>query len=534
MRSLANKKPDFLHKSNATMKFLFIFFLLPLRLLAQDITGVWTGTLYNDTTKQYLKYELAISEYNGKLSGYSHTIFVIDSVENIGVKSIKIKKSGEDYLVEDDKLIYNNYTAPPAKGVKTYSDLELSETDSSMLLKGSWKTNATRTFRSITGNIYLTKKKKIEETLIIPKLQNLGVAKSLSFMPYNNYSNDVATTKMTNDNRPESIQQNQNPEPVNSSKNNVDLNSPREKEVDRIVKPISIDTQQVTTTDKSILNPSLIKAPEKEMAKEYSPVDAKLYNTPEKKEIQIKSEKISDSNKVNIMPYVDEKNQQDKKIVAEAGGLSKRTETTAYDNQVIISKKDTLSDTNRSNESARELSLKAKPVITQKVLTKVSSVNTEVDNIAMNKNKEQINPAKALYKNYEAIISNVNAVSKAAADISTRKIETVQSVDIQNDSLLLTLYDNGEIDGDTVSILLNGKVIMPMQGLTAKGISKTIYLTPEMGDSISLIMYAENLGSIPPNTGLLIVYDGNVRHEIRFSGDLKKNSAIILKRKRLH
>src|SRR5664279_5492560 len=177
------------------MKFLFIFFLLPLRLLAQDITGVWTGTLYNDTTKQYLRNELAISEYNGKLSGYSHTIFIIDSVENVGVKSIKIKKSGDDYFVEDDKLIYNNYTAPPAKGVKTYSDLELTETDSSMLLKGTWKTNATRTFRSITGNIFLKKKKKIEETLIIPKLQNLGVAKSLSFMPYDNYAKDVAVTK---------------------------------------------------------------------------------------------------------------------------------------------------------------------------------------------------------------------------------------------------------------------------------------------------------------------------------------------------
>ncbi len=125
-------------------------------------------------------------------------------------------------------------------------------------------------------------------------------------------------------------------------------------------------------------------------------------------------------------------------------------------------------------------------------------------------------------------------VPKAAADISSRKIETVNSVEIKNDSLLLTLYDNGEIDGDTVSVLLNGKVIMPMQGLTANGISKTVYLTPEMGDSISLIMYAENLGSIPPNTGLLIVYDGNVRHEIRFSGDLQKNSAIILKRKKLH
>lgn len=79
---------------------------------------------------------------------------------------------------------------------------------------------------------------------------------------------------------------------------------------------------------------------------------------------------------------------------------------------------------------------------------------------------------------------------------------------------------------------MNGKVVMPRVGLLERAINKTIYLTPEMGDSISVIMYAENLGSIPPNTGLLVVRDGEKNYEIRFSGDLKKNSEIILVRKK--
>jgi len=61
---------------------------------------------------------------------------------------------------------------------------------------------------------------------------------------------------------------------------------------------------------------------------------------------------------------------------------------------------------------------------------------------------------------------------------------------------MLALYDNGEVDGDTVSVLLSGKVIMPMQGLSTRPINKTVYLTPESGDSLVLIMYVENLGSI--------------------------------------
>jgi len=73
---------------------------------------------------------------------------------------------------------------------------------------------------------------------------------------------------------------------------------------------------------------------------------------------------------------------------------------------------------------------------------------------------------------------------------------------------------------------------MPMQGLSTRAIRKTIYITKDMPDSIQLIMYAENLGSIPPNTGLLVVHDGEDVYEIRFSGDLQKNAAIVFRRKR--
>ena len=44
-------------------------------------------------------------------------------------------------------------------------------------------------------------------------------------------------------------------------------------------------------------------------------------------------------------------------------------------------------------------------------------------------------------------------------------------------------------------------------------------------------MFAETLGSIPPNTGLLIVRDGKAVYELRFSGDYKQNASILFKRK---
>ena len=120
----------------------------------------------------------------------------------------------------------------------------------------------------------------------------------------------------------------------------------------------------------------------------------------------------------------------------------------------------------------------------------------------------------------------------SSVELAKRKIETIRTVEFKSDSLTLTLYDNGVVDGDTVSVLLNGKNIMPRQGLSTQAINKTIYITPDLGDSLQLIMYAENLGSIPPNTGLLIIHDGEDIYQIRFAGDLQKNSAIILRRKK--
>src|SRR5689334_16285404 len=102
------------------MKWFLIFIFLPLKLFSQDITGLWKGTLYSDTTKKFLSYELAISEDKGKLTGYSHTIFLVGSSEEVGLKSIKIKKKNDKYFVEDDELLYNNYTVPPPKGVRMF------------------------------------------------------------------------------------------------------------------------------------------------------------------------------------------------------------------------------------------------------------------------------------------------------------------------------------------------------------------------------------------------------------------------------
>ena len=334
-------------------KRLLLILLLPIQCFAQDITGMWTGFL--QTADSVLHYELAISGNQQKLDGYSLTIFMIEGVENSGVKSIKLKNKKGKISLEDGIMIYNNHTTPP-KRVVLFGDLLLKVNDSVMILEGTFSTRSLdmrfpeRNLHK--GIIHLQKQNNLSQCKLISKLDEMNLLNNLSFIP----------------------------------------SEFKEKNVVAIAGKLK--------------EPSIIKSAPKGV------------------------------------------------VSASVPAASPRIKTSPA--------------TNTDNNTIR---------------------------------------------------------------IAERKTEILTTVYLISDSISISLFDNGEIDGDTVSVFLNDKIIIFKKGLTTKAITQIIYLPSFTGDSLVLVMYAENLGSIPPNTGLLILQDGDVRHEIRFAGDLQKNSAIILRRR---
>jgi hypothetical protein len=127
---------------------------------------------------------------------------------------------------------------------------------------------------------------------------------------------------------------------------------------------------------------------------------------------------------------------------------------------------------------------------------------------------------------------SVEEVIAKAAEIGGRKSDFSQVVNFKSDSLELSLYDNGEIDGDTVSVYMNGEVILDKQGLRSYAIKKTIYIKPGQDEDFTLVMFAESLGKYPPNTGLLVIHDGNDVYNLRFSSDFQKSSGIVFRKKK--
>ncbi|MEP7145110.1 MAG: hypothetical protein ABI707_19645 [Ferruginibacter sp.] len=113
----------------------------------------------------------------------------------------------------------------------------------------------------------------------------------------------------------------------------------------------------------------------------------------------------------------------------------------------------------------------------------------------------------------------------ANKDFEKRSSDILKTIEINHPAFKVDLYDNGEIDGDSISLFYNGRLLLSHKRLSDKPITLTLDATT--GKEVNeLTMYAENLGEIPPNTALMVITDGDKRYEVRISSDLKKSGTI--------
>ncbi|GGA82477.1 hypothetical protein [Puia dinghuensis] len=112
-----------------------------------------------------------------------------------------------------------------------------------------------------------------------------------------------------------------------------------------------------------------------------------------------------------------------------------------------------------------------------------------------------------------------------------RKSVLKRVLEVESDSVRLSFYDNGEIDGDSISVFVNGQLAVIHKELAAKAFN--LFLRLDSTRDINEVgMYAENLGRIPPNTALMVVTDGKNRYEVFMSSSFTENATIQLKRKK--
>lgn len=145
----------------------------------------------------------------------------------------------------------------------------------------------------------------------------------------------------------------------------------------------------------------------------------------------------------------------------------------------------------------------------------VKKDNTPVKDVVTDKTTPPVVKADPVTKPLDAVYAK-------------RSSELLKTIEIDNPTFTVSLYDNGEIDGDSISLFFNGNLILSHKRLTDKPLKLNLEVDKDK-ELNELIMYAENLGSIPPNTALMLVNDGDNRYEVRISSDLQKSGVIRFK-----
>jgi hypothetical protein len=154
------------------------FLLFPLFIFSQDITGLWKGTMYNDSTKKSLPYELLIKKEKGKYTGLSYSWFLIGGEEYYGIKKVKVSVAKDGKIViKDAELIENNYPVAPDKNINQLNVLDLLSQET---LDGPFVTNLTKRFGEATGHINIRRTITYSESSLMQYLQKKGTENAVA------------------------------------------------------------------------------------------------------------------------------------------------------------------------------------------------------------------------------------------------------------------------------------------------------------------------------------------------------------------
>lgn len=116
---------------------------------------------------------------------------------------------------------------------------------------------------------------------------------------------------------------------------------------------------------------------------------------------------------------------------------------------------------------------------------------------------------------------------KAGVDYPASRKLDIQDVISATDTLArLRLYDNASVDNDTVTVFVNKIPVLKRHRLTEQPWQFDLPISRT--EPTEIILQAENLGEIPPNTALMVLEIGTRRYEIRLSATLESHAVLLI------
>lgn len=142
---------------------------------------------------------------------------------------------------------------------------------------------------------------------------------------------------------------------------------------------------------------------------------------------------------------------------------------------------------------------------------------------------------KATTVNETSANANTNATKSSGQILPWvlvgRENKLVKQVTVNSPTISIDLYDNGTIDNDTIMIFDNKVLVLENKRLSYKATHIDVNFNKE-NNRHEIIIVAHNLGTVPPNTALMVVKDGTSRQEIYITSTLSVNAMIIFELKK--
>ena len=130
-----------------------------------------------------------------------------------------------------------------------------------------------------------------------------------------------------------------------------------------------------------------------------------------------------------------------------------------------------------------------------------------------------------LHANHDLISWSIKELAPKPEDLAVDSVIVMEkgTLQVKNRKLTISVWDNNTVDGDVISLKLGEDWILTQFELKAK---KNILETTLIGFSEDLILYAHNVGMVPPNTVAITVFDGLTTQKISLESNMESSESI--------
>jgi hypothetical protein len=187
------------------------------------------------------------------------------------------------------------------------------------------------------------------------------------------------------------------------------------------------------------------------------------------------------------------------------------------------------------------------PATNKPVGTKPGAGNTTAKNNPTVKNQTKKEPVvlspgnpesektveTALTPRKEETTQSQRAIEPSSRRITVPKVllerenNLVRTINVSETDIIVELYDNGTIDNDSISVYHNNEKVISTGRLSYAPLTVKIHSSREDARH-ELVIVAENLGDIPPNTAYMVIKSGRERFEITLASNEQRNAKVII------